>query len=229
MRIGVSLVAIVCLTAGNPAAQVERTHVDINAPHETLLKGTYHSPGKAGPAILLLHQCNMDRRAWDVLTGDLTSTGFHVLTFDLPGYGETKGGDFQVEFTNEAEAAYAFLLAQKGVDKNRIAVGGASCGAGLAGDLALRHSGIKALVLMSGDVSAAAQSNIAAKPSIAVFGIVAENDPEGPCGLKEGVRASKNPRSTLKVYPGSEHGVPLFDVHSDLEPALLTWLQMELR
>ena len=228
MRIGLSLVAILCLTVGNLAAQVGKTDVDIKAPNETLLKGTYHSPGKAGPAILLLHQCNMDRRAWDVLTGDLTSTGVHVLTFDLPGFGETRGG-FQVDFRNEAEAAYAFLLSQKGVDKNRMAVGGASCGVDLAGDLALRHSEIKALMLMSGDVTGPARSNIAAKPSMAVFGIVAEHDPEGASGIKDAVRASKNPRSTLKVYPGSEHGVPLFNVHPDLKPALLKWLQTELR
>ena len=279
MRIGVSLVAILCLTAGNPAAQAEKTsqglaldiplsaeprpwlvgsiclarsarlgplcgpatstqsafgaalrsNVDIQAPNGALLKGTYHSPGQAGPAILLLHQCNMDRRAWDVLTGDLTSTGFHVLTFDLPGFGETKAGGFQVAFISEAEAAYAFLLSQTGVDKNRIAVGGASCGVDLAGDLALRHSEIRALMLMSGYVTGPAMSNIAAKPSIAVFGIVAENDPEGAAGIKDAVRASRNPLSTLKVYPGSEHGVPLFAVHPDLKPTLLEWLRSELR
>jgi len=228
MRCGLSLVAVFCLTTGHVSAQVERTNVDIKAPNGTLVKGTYHAPGQAGPAILLLHQCNMDRHAWDVLSGDLTGTGFHVLTFDFPGFGETRG-DSQSDFMNEAEAAYAFLLSQNGVDRNRIAVGGASCGVDVAGDMALRHSEIKALMLMSGSVTRPALSNIAAKPSIAVFGIVAENDPEGAGGIKDAVRASSNPRSTLKVYPGSEHGVPLFDVHSDLEPALLTWLQMELR
>jgi len=228
MRIGVSLVALLCLTAGNLAAQDEKTNVDIKGPTGTLIKGTYHSPGKAGPAILLLHQCNMDRRAWDVLTGDLTKAGFHVLTFDFPGYGETKG-NFQADFMPEAEAAYAFLLSQKGVDKNRMAAGGASCGVDVAGDLAVRHAEIRTLMLMSGQVTGPAQSHIAAKPSIAVFGIVAENDPEGASGIKDAVGASKNPRSTLKVYPGSEHGVPLFAVHADLKPALLKWLQTELR
>ena len=228
MRMGLSMAAIVCLAAGNLPAQVQGTNVDIKAPNGTLLKGTYHSPARAGPAILLLHQCNMDRRAWDVLTGDLTRTGFHVLTFDLPGFGETRGA-FQVDFRNEAEAAYAFLLSQKGVDKNRVAVGGASCGVDLAGDLALRHSEIKAMMLMSGYVTGPAMSKIAAKPSIGVFGIVAENDPEGAGGIKDAVRASKNPRSTLKVYPGSEHGVPLFNLHPDLKPTLLEWLHTELR
>ena len=64
---------------------------------------------------------------------------------------------------------------------------------------------------------------------LAVFGIVAENDPEGAGGIQDAVRASKNPRSTLKVYPESEHGVPLFNVHPDLKPALLEWLHTELR
>ena|SRR6266446_2714639 len=58
---------------------------------------------------------------------------------------------------------------------------------------------------------------------------IAENDREGATEIQEAVRASKNPRSALKIYPGAEHGVPLFDKHSDLKPAILKWLQTELR
>lgn len=36
MRMGVSMVAILCLTAGNLVAQVEETNVDIKAPNGTL-------------------------------------------------------------------------------------------------------------------------------------------------------------------------------------------------
>src|SRR5687768_83221 len=62
---------------------------DIPARDGVILKGSYHSPGAPGPAVLLIHQCNMDRHAWDALIPDLVGAGFHVLTFDQRGYGDT--------------------------------------------------------------------------------------------------------------------------------------------
>ena len=47
--------------------------IEIKAPDGVNLKGTYVSPGRPGPAVLLLHQCNMDRHAWDSLAQDLFS------------------------------------------------------------------------------------------------------------------------------------------------------------
>src|SRR5579864_1443512 len=72
-------------------ADTQKKDVDIKAPDGTSLKGSYFSPGRPGPAILLLHQCNMDRHAWDGLAKDLVDAGFHVLTFDFRGYGESGG------------------------------------------------------------------------------------------------------------------------------------------
>lgn len=37
--------------------------VDLKASDGTMLKATYMSPGKPGPAMLLIHQCNMDRKS----------------------------------------------------------------------------------------------------------------------------------------------------------------------
>ena len=43
--------------------------------------------------------------------------------------------------------AYAYLVSQAGVDGSRVGVGGASCGAMLTADLAMRQSGITTLML----------------------------------------------------------------------------------
>ena len=70
------------------AAQVQKKDIDIKAPDGASLKGTYLSPGRRGPTILLLHQCNLDRHAWDGLAKDLAASGFHVLAIDYRGYGD---------------------------------------------------------------------------------------------------------------------------------------------
>ncbi|HUI79836.1 MAG TPA: hypothetical protein VLY24_18045 [Bryobacteraceae bacterium] len=77
-----SLMAIsALLCACGLAAEMPKKDVDLKAQDGTILKASYFSPGRPGPAILLLHQCNMDRHAWDGLAQDLASAGFHVLIF----------------------------------------------------------------------------------------------------------------------------------------------------
>ena len=73
------------------AADVQKKDVDIKASDGIVLKASYFSSGRPGPAMLLLHQCNMDRHAWDGLAKDLADAGFHVLTVDYRGYGDSGG------------------------------------------------------------------------------------------------------------------------------------------
>jgi alpha-beta hydrolase superfamily lysophospholipase len=84
--------------------------------------------------MLLLHQCNMDRNAWDGLARDLADAGIHVLAIDYRGYGESEHFTdmaqrrpvMEQKWPGDVDVAFAFLTAQKGVDKARVAAGGAS-------------------------------------------------------------------------------------------------------
>jgi dienelactone hydrolase len=187
------------------SAEVQKKDVDIKAPDGVNLKGTYLSPGRLGPAMLLLHQCNMDRHAWDALAADLADNGFHVLAIDYRGYGESGGDKYtdadqrraamQQKRPGDVDAAYAYLTSQKGVDPARIAVGGASCGVTPSSDLATRHHEIKALMLLSGTASDAAKAYIAASAPLPVFGAASEGDTGAAKGIKEAVvpRRTRNP------------------------------------
>lgn len=220
------------------AGDVQKQDVDIKASDGTVLKASYFSSGRPGPAMLLLHQCNMDRHAWDSLAQDLAAAGFHVLTVDYRGYGDS-GGErltdpaqrrsvMQEKWPGDVDAAYAYLIAQKGVDKSRIAAGGASCGVTQSSDLAARRHEIKALMLLSGITSDAARAHISSTPSLAVFGAASAGDTGPANGIRQAVAASKNEHSTVKIYEGTEHGVPMFAKHSDLEPAIVSWLRTQM-
>jgi dienelactone hydrolase len=179
----------------------------------------------------------MDRHAWDGLAKDLASSGFHVLTLDYRGYGDSKSEGFTTpeqgravlrdKWPGDVDAAYAYLTDQKGVDKTRIAAGGASCGVGQSSSLAARHHEIKALMLLSGSASDEARAHISSA-SIPVFGAASEGDTAASKGIKEVVEASKNPHTTVKIYAGTEHGVPMFAKNSELEPMIVTWLNAQL-
>lgn len=88
-RIVIALISF--LMATSASAEVQKKDVDITTSDGVTLKATYFSPGRSGPAMLLLHQCNMDRHAWDTLAADLAGVGIHVVAVDYRGYGESGG------------------------------------------------------------------------------------------------------------------------------------------
>ena len=218
-------------------ADVQKKDVDIQAADGTNLKATYFSSGRPGPAMILLHQCNMDRHAWDGLAQDLAGAGFHVLTLDFRGFGESGGKTtdaaerrtmMQQKWPGDVDAAYAFLTSQKGVDKARLAAGGASCGVTQSSDLAARHHEIKALMLLSGQATEATRTYLSSNAALPVFGAASEGDTNAAKGIREAVGASKNPQSTVKIYNGTEHGVPMFAKNAELEPMIVAWLKAQL-
>src|SRR5579862_4623472 len=87
-------IAVALSFAAGLSAEVQKKDVDIQAGDGVSLKGTFFSAGRPGPAMLLLHQCNMDRHAWDGLAEDLAGNGFQVLTIDFRGFGESGGEKF---------------------------------------------------------------------------------------------------------------------------------------
>jgi len=250
MRIRTSLILISCLALAAVPVAAQTRNVDLKAADGAVLKASYSSPGKPGPGILLFHQCsdNGSRRLWDGLVKDLVAAGFHVMTFDNRGFGETGGslplppppppppargsaGRGAPEIAGaspfppgDGDAALAYLLAQKDVDRTRLAVGGSSCGGADAVDLAARRRDVRAVVLLSGLPSPRGKAHLAATPSLPVFGIYSEED-IGSVAMRRVIAASKHPQSTLKMFPGSGHGVELFEQHPDLQRATVKWLQ----
>jgi dienelactone hydrolase len=216
-----------CLLAAVASAQAQKRDVDIKAPDGVTLKASYFSPGVAGPAVLLIHQCNMDRRAWDAFADALATAGFHVLAPDLRGFGDSPRPPVPQKWGADLDAALDYLVAQTGVNKDRVAAGGASCGVVEAVLLASRQKAIKALVLLSGGAGAGLD-HIATTPALPVFAAAAERD-DAADPTRAAVEASKNPHSNLRIIDGNAHGVPMFKAHPDLVALIVQWLHDQLR
>src|ERR1043165_4059015 len=84
-----SLLAVLLLALPALCQTSERT-VDLTSADGTKLKATYF-PAKPGPGVLLLHQCNGQRKMWDELARQMSAAGINVLTFDLRNFGESEG------------------------------------------------------------------------------------------------------------------------------------------
>jgi pimeloyl-ACP methyl ester carboxylesterase len=84
------LPALTCAAAQAPGPRI----VNLAASDGTNLKATYFAAGNAGPGVLLLHQCNRQRKVWDDLAERLAVRGINMLALDLRGFGESGGTSF---------------------------------------------------------------------------------------------------------------------------------------
>ena len=142
-----------------PAVRV----VDLKAADGTILKASYFAAAKPGPGVLLLHQINRTRKAWDELAGQLAAAGINTLTLDMRGFGEsgtpyTKLTDSEKAkvspmWPSDVDTAFQYLVSQPGVKRDVIGVGGAGWFGVLHSiEVARQHSAeMKSLVLLSGE------------------------------------------------------------------------------
>jgi dienelactone hydrolase len=216
--------------------------VDLSASDGTNLKATYFAASKPGPGVLLLHQCNRQRKVWDDLARRLSASGLNVLTLDFRGYGESGGTPidkaspeeittlFQ-RFPGDVDTAFAYLAAQPGVTRDVIAAGGASCGVNQAVQLARRHPEVKSLALLSETTDTDGRAFLRKSAQIPLFVAVADDDPDpGVVELMQWlVSLSPNPGSKFVRYPKGGHGVEMFAAHPELPGMIVDWLDANLK
>lgn len=227
----------VAALAAEPAAPVRRD-VEIAAPDGVKLKATYYVPAQPGPAVLLLHMCNADRKSWEPLGPQLAAAGFHAVALDYRGYGESGGERFKDDaqkqqqvmtqkWPGDVDAALAWLKAQPGADASRLGVAGGSCGVNQAVQLALRHPDLtRTVVLLAGGTNGPGVRFLRANPWLPVFTAAAADDQFGA----ELVRTMKwlaelngNPRNHYAGFADGRHGTEIFGPHPELPRQIVEW------
>jgi dienelactone hydrolase len=226
-------------TLVTPLAAQTPAVVTLKAPDGLSLKASYYSPGKPGPGLVLLHQCNRDRSAWHTFATAAAARGYHVIAMDYRGYGESGGQlleDPQQQFAAAAEqwpgdvdAAFAWLLAQPGVDRQRIGAAGASCGVNQSVLLARRHPEVKTVMLLSGNVIPEGREYLRKTPWLPVLAAASEDDGNAIDSMKWILGWSANPKNRMVEYKAAGHGTDMFAVEKGLQPLMLEWLDAHLR
>jgi dienelactone hydrolase len=223
--------AVSCAAQQPPLPRV----VDLAAADGTKLKATFFSAGKAGPGVLLLHQCNQQRKGWDGLATQLAAAGISVLTLDYRGYGESEGTApkdlppaegakvLNEKWPGDVDVAYGYLISQPGVNAHVVGAGGASCGVNQAIHLAIRHPEVKSLVLLSGNADRDGRAFLSASGKMPVL-LSAADDDGGAVELMEWLYSlSTNPGSKFVEYPNGGHGVEIFAAHKELPALIVDW------
>ncbi|HUJ20828.1 MAG TPA: alpha/beta hydrolase, partial [Bryobacteraceae bacterium] len=225
----------IALALAAPAMCGQRV-VDLTAADGTKLKATYFDPGKPGPGVLLLHQCNRDRKVWDGLATQLSGAGIHVLTVDNRGFGESGGtphdrqspadeGKVETEkWPGDFDVAIAYLESQPGVTRGAIGAGGASCGVNNSVQLARRHPEVVSLVLLSGPTNLDGRNYLRNTAKTPVFFAVADDDEFGANTEIDWLYAlTSNPGKKYVRYAKGGHGADMFPAHPELPGLITDW------
>jgi dienelactone hydrolase len=232
---------LACVAQETPAPRV----VDLTAPDGVTLKATYFGAARPGPGVLLLHQCNRQRKVWDDLAQRLAATGLNILTVDFRGYGESGGKrPDQMSSVQEADqivkeqwpadvdVAFRYLQTQLGVNRAVIGAGGASCGVNQAVQLARRHSEVKSLVLLSETTDRSGREFLHKSPNLPLFLAAASDDPFD-AGVVEIMQwlydISPDPANKFVHYSVGGHGVDMFAAHQELPGMIVNWFNATLR
>jgi dienelactone hydrolase len=229
--LGLLMLASACAAQQSPGPRV----VDLTAADGTKLKATFFSAGKPGPGVLLLHQCNQQRKGWDGLATQLAAAGISVLTLDFRGYGESEGTApkdlpqaeavkvLNEKWPGDVDVAYRYLVSQPGVNAQIVGAGGASCGMNQAIHLAGRHPEVQTLVLLSGNADREGRAFLSKSDKMPMLFSAAKDD-AGAVELMEWLYSlSANPGSKIVEYPDGGHGVNMFAAHQDLPVMIVQW------
>ena len=230
------LLVVLCFGASCAAQEVPAQRVvDLKAADGTKLKATYFAAAKPGPGVLLLHQCNQQRKNWDDLAGRLAGTGINVLTLDYRGYGESGGTPYkdlaQDEVTKvvtekwpgDVDTAFSYLVAQPGVTRGTVGAGGASCGVNQSIQLARRHPEVKSLVLLSGNTDRDGRGFLWRSEKLPMMLGAADDDGAAVEVMQWLFELSMNPGSKFVHYTSGGHGTEMFAAHKELPGTIVDW------
>ena len=232
-----ALTFLLCaLSCGVSVRSAERA-VDLTAADGTKLKASYFAAAKPGPGVLLLHQCNRQRKIWDGLAQQLAAAGINVLTLDYRGYGESGGDRFdklppqeaaqiQTEkWPGDIDTAFQYLVSQPGVTRDVIGVGGASCGVNNSIQTARRHTEVKSLVLLSGNTDLKGRQFLREATKLPIFFAVADDDefPPSIVAIEWLYSLAADPEKKFVHVATGGHGADMFKVHPDMPGTIVDW------
>ncbi len=253
----ISCVALICICA---VANAERPPaprlVELRSADGTRLRATYFAAARPGPGLLLFHQSNRTRKSWERVADDLAAAGIHTLTVDSRGHGESGGRDrfsgadgasAKERAGDDLDAAFAYLVARPGVQKDVIGAGGAGVlGVASSVEMARRHTAaVRSLLLVSGETFGPGLDFLRQASGLPELFVVSDGDEYPPTveamALLYATASSPSrrlvhysaarkapwiwyePFDVGKVRAGGEHGTDLFRGHPELPGILVGW------
>ncbi|MBI2809245.1 MAG: alpha/beta fold hydrolase [Candidatus Melainabacteria bacterium] len=237
-----SILSLIACSTAVPMVSAEglpkpRKHTFL-APDDTRLVADIYAAKSAGvhPCVVLLHQLGKTNADMVPLVAPLLDEGFTVVNLDMRGHGISQGRmNATIPYTKFTNSDWAQLpsdlhlvlhniITIPNVDKQQLALVGASIGANASIIEAQNSASVKAVVALSpgldfhglkpGDV----MTNLH-KPAL----IIAARD--DAYSADSGLKLSKmDKNSSFDLLPKGGHGSQMFAAHPELPKQIATWL-----
>lgn len=207
------------------------------------LDATYYAASQPGPALLFLNMCDpsRDQKEWAVVATALADKGYHILTFDYRGFGQS-GGErptnlrsvdeampyWRQHWMSDVQTAYDTLVSQKGVNAKNMGIAGASCGVFMGLEFAISNPNIKSLAFLGGPTDKSQREHLSEMSNVPV--LLVSGDERGPNEVRgtlewseEVFAASSHPDTQIVLYKTVTHGTRIFEYHPATEQMVIDW------
>jgi len=209
------------------------------------LDATYYAAAQPGPGLLFLNMCDpsRDQKEWTNVATSLAAKGFHVLTFDYRGFGQS-GGERPTNLRSVSEAmpywrenwmpdvqvAYDTLIDQTGVQAERMGIAGASCGVFLGLEFSLAHRNIKSFISLGGPTDESQRERLPELSDVPILLISGNqkgpNESQGTLEWSDDLfSASTHPATRFLKFKTETHGTLIFEHHPATQEMVVEWFE----
>lgn len=196
----ISLLLVACDEVGRPTTSAPS--VSFMAGDGVTLRG--HLFGSGDSWIVLSHMFPDDQTAWFPFAAELAGRGYHILTYDFRGYGESDGQKQINQIDRDVSAAVGYVRRQH---PRRIVLLGASMG-GTASVIAASKGNLDGLITLSAPITFHGLNAGDSPLSLPVLFVSSELDDDNQVSARTLFDNAGQERS-IDIVAGSAHGIGL--------------------
>lgn len=172
------------------------------------------SPAAPAPLVVLGHELDRSRRAWDPLVPALVEAGYAVVAVDHRGFGGSRReAGSAAELTDAAKAGFRFDLlgavdaagADARVDTSRVAAVGSGISASAAVACASARPSVRVVLLFVGLLDPEAHDYLLEHPDLPLLMVASSGDARGMALMRQYASRFSGPdQSYVEVMPSGE-------------------------
>ena len=166
-----------------------------------------HLFGSGDRWVILSHMFPDDQTAWYSFAGQLSARGYHVLTYDFRGYGESQGNKQINLIDRDLTGAVAFVRRQH---PRRVVLLGASMG-GTASIIVASEEPVDGVIALSAPTAFRGLDASGVAVGVPSLFISAEEDDDNQLSARAFFDQATGEDRSLDIVKGSSHGIHLLD------------------
>ena len=163
-----------------------------------------HLFGRGDSWVILSHMFPDDQTAWFPFAGELAGRGYHVLTFDFRGYGESDGQKQIDRIGHDLAAAAGYVRRQH---PRRLTLVGASMG-GTASVIIASQGQVDGVITLSAPITFRGLDASGLSLQMPALFISSELDDDNQVSA-QALYDSAGPDRAIDIVPGPAHGIGL--------------------